>query len=187
MPSFETTTLTTARLRLRALVPADAAAMFAVFSDPEVVRYWSSTPWTEMETAHQFVASAEKDWLSGAGLRFGIEVAATGQLAGQVALHHFDQGNRRCEVGYALARQHWRKGYLTEALGAVLEHGFTALQLNRVEADIDPRNVASAKPLERLGFRQEGLLRERWIVGGEICDTSFYGLLLRDWTANGSR
>lgn len=187
MPSFESTTLTTGRLLLRALVPADAAAMFAVFSDPEVVRYWSSTPWTGMEKAHQFVANAEEDWLSGAGLRFGIEVAATGELAGQVALHHFDQDNRRCEVGYALARQHWRQGYLTEALGAVLEHGFTALDLNRVEADIDPRNAASAKPLERLGFRQEGLLRERWIVGGEICDTAFYGLLRRDWAAHGSR
>ena len=78
MASFESTTLTTGRLLLRALAPADAPAMFAVFSDPEVVRYWSSTPWTEMDKAHQFVASAEQDWLSGAGLRFGIEVAATG-------------------------------------------------------------------------------------------------------------
>jgi RimJ/RimL family protein N-acetyltransferase len=187
MASFESTSLTTGRLRLRALVPADAPAMFAVFSDPEVVRYWSSTPWTGIDKAQQYIASAQEDWLSGAGLRFGIEVAATGQLAGQIALHHFDRDNRRCEVGYALARQHWRKGYLTEALSAVLEHGFTALQLNRVEADIDPRNAASAKPLERLGFRHEGLLRERWIVGGEICDTAFYGLLRRDWEARGSR
>jgi RimJ/RimL family protein N-acetyltransferase len=187
MQSFESTTLTTGRLRLRALVPADAPALFAVFSDPEVVRYWSSTPWTELGKAQQYVASAEQDWLSGAGLRFGIEVAATGQLAGQIALHHFDRDNRRCEVGYALARQHWGQGYLTEALRAVLEHGFTALALNRVEADIDPRNAASARPLERLGFRQEGLLRERWIVGGEICDTAFYGLLRRDWVAHRSR
>lgn len=187
MPPFESTTLTTGRLRLRALVPADAPHLFALFSDPEVVRYWSSTPWTDMAQAHQYVASAEQDWLSGAGLRFGIEVAASGQLAGQIALHRFDRENRRCEVGYALARRHWRQGYLTEALGAVLAHGFTVLQLNRVEADIDPRNAASAKPLERLGFRQEGLLRERWIVGGEICDTAFYGLLLRDWALHGSR
>lgn len=187
MPSFESTTLTTGRLLLRALAPADAPDLFAVFSDPEVARYWSGTPWTDLEQALQYVANAEQDWLSGAGLRFGIEVAATGQLAGQIALHHFDRANRRCEVGYALARQHWRQGYLSEALGAVLAHGFTVLQLNRVEADIDPRNAASAKPLERLGFRQEGLLRERWIVGGEICDTAFYGLLRRDFAAHASR
>lgn len=181
MPSFETTSLATERLLLRALKPADAEAIFAMFSDPEVVRYWSSTPWTDMNQAREYIASAEQDLLSGSALRFGIEVAATGQLAGQIVLHHFDSGNRRCEVGYALAPAHWRKGYLTEALRAMLDYGFTALQLNRVEADIDPRNVASAKPLERLGFRQEGLLRERWIVGGEICDTAFYGLLKSDW------
>jgi RimJ/RimL family protein N-acetyltransferase len=187
MPAFETTSLVTERLLLRALTPGDAEALFAVFSNPEVVRYWSSTPWTEMEQAHKYIATAEQDLLSGSALRFGIEVAATGQLAGQIVLHHFDWGNRRCEVGYALARPHWRKGYLTEALGAMLEHGFSALQLNRVEADIDPRNAASAKPLERLGFRQEGLLRERWIVGGEICDTAFYGLLKSDWDGPGLR
>jgi RimJ/RimL family protein N-acetyltransferase len=163
------------------LTPDDAAELFAVFSDAEVVRYWSSTPWTEMEQAHQFIADAEQGLLSGSALRLGIQIAASGQLAGQIALHHFDSENRRCEVGYALARQHWRKGYLSEALSAMLEHGFTDLQLNRVEADIDPRNAASSKPLERLGFRQEGLLRERWIVGGEICDTAFYGLLKSDW------
>jgi RimJ/RimL family protein N-acetyltransferase len=116
-------------------------------------------------------------------LRLGLEVAATGQLIGQAALHHFDGQNRRCEVGYALGRAHWGKGYIGEALAAMLGHGFAELHLNRVEADIDPRNPASAKALVRLGFRHEGLLRERWIVNGEICDTAFYGLLKRDWDA----
>ena len=55
------------------------------------------------------------------------------------------------------------------------------MALNRVEADIDPRNEASARTLERLGFRREGLLRERWIVGDEVSDTALYGLLQRDW------
>jgi ribosomal-protein-alanine N-acetyltransferase len=79
------------------------------------------------------------------------------------------------------------KGYAIEALTALLAHGFAALDLNRVEADIDPRNGASARVLERLGFRHEGLLRERWIVGGQICDTAFYGLLRRDWDVRLSR
>lgn len=70
-----------------------------------------------------------------------------------------------------------------EALRALLDHGFGALQLNRIEADIDPRNAASACSLERLGFTREGLLRERWIVDGEVSDTSLYGLLARQWRA----
>jgi RimJ/RimL family protein N-acetyltransferase len=187
MPAFELTRFATERLLLRPLVAADAGALFAVFSDVEVTRYWSSPAWTDMEQAAQYIAGAEEGVSSGTTLRLGIEVAATGQLVGQVVLYSFDQQNRRCDVGYALARAHWGKGYLGEALAAMLEHGFAGLDLNRVEADIDPRNAASARALERLAFRHEGLLRERWIVGGELCDTAFYGLLRRDWQTRDSR
>jgi Acetyltransferase (GNAT) domain len=68
-----------------------------------------------------------------------------------------------------------------EALQAILEFGFGELDLNRIEADIDPRNGASARTLERLGFTKEGYLRERWIVGDEVSDTALYGLLRREW------
>jgi RimJ/RimL family protein N-acetyltransferase len=68
-----------------------------------------------------------------------------------------------------------------EALQALLEFGVGELDLNRIEADIDPRNSASARTLERLGFTKEGYLRERWIVGDEVSDTAIYGLLRREW------
>jgi len=187
MPVFDTTSFDTARLRLRPLAPVDAAALFAVFSDPEVMRYWSGPPWTSMQQAHAYIEEAAQDLLDGAMLRLGIEVAATGELAGQATLRHFDKQNRRCEVGYALGRSHWGKGYLGEALEALLAYGFAQLNLNRVEADVDPRNLASARLLLRQSFRHEGLLRERWIVAGEVCDTDFYGLLRSDWDKRASR
>jgi RimJ/RimL family protein N-acetyltransferase len=68
-----------------------------------------------------------------------------------------------------------------EALLALLDFGFGELDLNRIEADIDPRNSTSARTLERLGFTREGYLRERWIVGDEVSDTALYGLLRREW------
>jgi len=68
-----------------------------------------------------------------------------------------------------------------EALQELLEFGVGELDLNRIEADIDPRNSASARTLERLGFTKEGYLRERWIVGDEVSDTAIYGLLRREW------
>jgi RimJ/RimL family protein N-acetyltransferase len=72
-----------------------------------------------------------------------------------------------------------------EALLALLNHGFTDWGLNRVEADIDPRNLGSARVLERLGFRREGLLRQRWIVGDEVSDSAWYGLLRSEWRGAG--
>ena len=68
-----------------------------------------------------------------------------------------------------------------EALRGFIDYAFGVLAMNRIEADIDPRNARSAKSLERLGFVKEGFLRERWIVAGEVSDTALYGLLRRDW------
>jgi [ribosomal protein S5]-alanine N-acetyltransferase len=73
---------------------------------------------------------------------------------------------------------------MTEAASAPIEHAFGALNMRRIEADIDPRNVASARLLERLGFVREGLLRERWLVGEEVSDSLLYGLLERDRRTN---
>lgn len=177
MPQLTPTILTTERLALRWIDEADAGAQFAVFSDPEVTRYWSRGPWTDPAQAREWIARTLADYRDGTGLRFAVVLAASGETVGNVSLHAFSDQSRRCEVGYALARAHWGKGYATEALAALLDHGFDQLNLNRVEADIDPRNVASARVLERLGFRKEGLMPERWIVQGEMADTAYYGLL----------
>ena len=74
----------------------------------------------------------------------------------------------------------------TKALVALLGLGFDELGLNRVEADVDPRNLASVRSLERLGFRQEGHLRERWIVTA-VSDSGLYGLLAREWAPGAAR
>jgi RimJ/RimL family protein N-acetyltransferase len=70
---------------------------------------------------------------------------------------------------------------MAEALQALLAYCFEALDLRRIEADVDPRNAASIQTLERLGFQREGFLRERWEVDGEIQDALFYGLLREEW------
>jgi RimJ/RimL family protein N-acetyltransferase len=104
-----------------------------------------------------------------------------GALIGNCTLFALNAQCRRAELGYVLGSRQWGQGFMHEALQALLGHGFAELDLNRVEADIDPRNEASARSLRRLGFAQEGYLRERWIVGGEVSDTALYGLLRQDW------
>lgn len=118
---------------------------------------------------------------AGEYLRLGIERLEDHVLIGTVTLFNLDKQCRRAEIGYGMAYPAWGKGYMHEALSALLDFGFSELKLNRVEADIDPRNLASAKSLERLGFNREGYLRERWIVDGVVSDTALYGLLVREW------
>lgn len=187
MPSYPTPILTTNRLTLRPLTMMDAADLYAVFSDPAVVRYWSAEPWTSIASAEAAIGQALDAYREQSEVRFGIELAETGALIGTVGLHHIFPQNRRCEIGYALGSPHWGKGYATEALGAALDYGFHELRLNRVEADIDPRNVASGSVLERMGFRKEGYMPERWFVHGEMADTINYGLLRSYWDLNSKR
>ena len=181
MSAFPDLPLRTERLLLRPLVEADAQALFEIFSDPAVMRYWSSAPWTDLAQAEAQIARAQADYAAGSALRWAVVRRDTGEMIGNVNLYSFFDANRRCDIGYALARAHWGQGLLGEALAAALAHGFETLNLNRVEADIDPRNRASARALERLGFQCEGRLRERWIVAGEVSDSDLYGLLARDW------
>jgi RimJ/RimL family protein N-acetyltransferase len=181
MPTLSPVELVTPRLTLRWLDERDCAAHYAVFSDPEVTRYWSRGPWTSLDQAREHIAATRAAYADGSGMRLGIERIDTGELIGNATLHHFVDDSRRCELGYALARAHWGRGYVSEALRALLGYGFAALDLNRVEADIDPRNGASARVLVKLGFRKEGYMPERWIVQGEPADTVYYGLLRRHW------
>ena len=183
MPSFSDVTLQTARLVLRMPVPADADAVFAMRADPVVQRYGSHPPWTDRQTAVDWIARNAKWMEDGESAQFMIERREDGVVVGSCTLFHLDLPCRRAEVGYALALPEWGKGYANEAVGAMLDWGFDHLDLNRVEADIDPRNVPSARALERLGFTHEGHLRERWIVDGEVSDSWLYGLLAREWRA----
>lgn len=181
MPAFDQLKLTTARLLLRPLQPSDAEPLFAILSDPRVMRYWSHPPWASVDQALELIAKDQRALPAGEHIRLGVELLETGELIGLCTLFNFSAQCRRAEIGYGMSRSFWGLGYMHEALAALLEFGFRELDFNRVEADIDPRNVASARSLERLGFLREGHLRERWIVDGEVSDSSLYGLLRGDW------
>lgn len=180
MHSFTKIQLPTKRLSLRPLRASDAQAIFELFTDPDVLRYWG-TPWTSIDSADDFIAKESEAMSTGKHVRLGIELKESGKLIGVCNLFNLSASSRRAEVGYCLAKTAWRQGYITESLTALLDYGFQVLDLNRVEADIDPRNVASAKSVEAQGFVQEGYLPERWILNGEFSDSLMYGLLRSRW------
>lgn len=183
MPSFADLTLRTTRLDLRPLAPIDAEALFALKSDALVQRYGSHTPWTDLQQAIDYIDRDRRSMADGQHVQFAVVRREDDAMLGTCTLYQLDAQCRRADVGYALLPSAWGRGYANEAVTALLDWGFETLALNRVEADIDPRNAASARALERLGFTREGHLRERWIVGGEVGDSLIYGLLAREWKA----
>ena len=175
-------TLTGARVQLRPHRASDADDLFAVHSDPRVMRYWSHAPWTDRAQAAARIAQLARD-RANAEFYTWANTLADDRLIGTVSLFAINRGQRRGEVGYALAARAWGQGYATEGLRLAIAYAFGALGLERLEADIDPRNAASCRLVERVGFRREGLLRQRWRVGDEITDSAIYGLLRAEYAA----
>jgi ribosomal-protein-alanine N-acetyltransferase len=98
-------------------------------------------------------------------------------VIGTCTLASISRAHQRAELGYAIVRSHWRQGYASEVATAMVRFAFNTLDLHRLEADVDPRNIPSTHVLERLGFRKEGYLRERYHMNGEIQDAVLFGLL----------
>ena len=184
MQPFDTLTLDTPRLHLRPLAAADAAALYRMHADPQVMRYWSTPPWAGIEQAEAMIDTDREALPAGRHLRLALTLRGGDDvLVGTGSLFSFHEASRRAEIGYVLAREVWGRGLMHEALTALVGFAFETLNLNRLEADVDPRNTASVKSLARLGFVQEGFLRERWIVGDEVSDTALFGLLRSAWAA----
>ncbi|WP_028645182.1 GNAT family N-acetyltransferase [Nocardioides sp. URHA0020] len=179
--SLTTPTLRTARLRLRPFTGADADDVFALQSDSHVLRFWDAPPWTDRVRAERFLTASRELAEHGGGARVAVERAEDAVFLGWCSLSRWNPTYRSAALGYCLGQAAWGHGYATEAAGALLAWVYDELDLNRVQAETDTRNAASARVLEKLGFLREGTLREDCVVGGEVSDSWVYGLLRRDW------
>ncbi len=181
MQSFDKTILETERLLIRPLVESDADSLYSVYSNPDTMKYWSTLPWSELNEAKELIQKDIEALRAGLHLRLGIETKNKNALIGTCSLFSFNEQCKRAEIGYILARKFWGQGFMKETLTALIDYAFNNLLLHRIEADVDPRNISSAKILNRLGFCKEGHLRERWIVNEAILDSDLFGLLRSEW------
>ena len=179
-------TIDAPRARLRWLTEADVDALYAVFSDRQMMRYWSSPAMTGRAEAENYPRRIHEGFGAKSLFQWGIERKEDRRVIGTCTLFHLDSANAKAELGYVLGSAYWGKGYMMEALTALLDFAFATLGLRRLEADVDPRNGNSLRILGKLGFQREGLLRERWNVAGEIQGTVFCGLLAKEWQARTS-
>lgn len=146
-------TLTGPHLVLRQLAERDLPALYAVFSDPLVMRYWSHPPLASPADAAWYFANLEAGRRDRRFWQWGIAVRDEDTVIGTVSLFGADAARRRAELGYAIASARWRRGHASEAVHLAIAHAAGALGLRTLRADVDPRNLASRGLLETLGFR----------------------------------
>lgn len=156
-PAFAAfTSLETARLRLRPVVPADAPAITPLASEWEVARHTARIPHPYPEGgAGHWIALASGERAEGRGLALAIEERATGRLVGCIGLETGD-GEDRLEIGYWIGRPFWGQGYATEAAGALTDWVFTVPGVRTVHAGVHLGNPASVRVLEKAGYIRAG-------------------------------
>jgi RimJ/RimL family protein N-acetyltransferase len=175
--------ITTARLVIRMMRDADAPALLAYRNDPAVAEFqdWE-LPYTEAMAADLIAAQAGDDGPAD-GRFVQLAVESDGVVVGDLAVGLFDSA-RQATIGYSIMSQHQRRGYATEAVGAVVD-GLFAAGLHRIVATADPANAASRGLLQKLGFRHEGRSIESAFVRGAWMDDDRFALLQSEHSAAG--
>lgn len=173
-------TINTERLHLRPIQSADAAAVFAYRSDAHTNRYQGFIP-KELKDVDAFIAKNPRSWNErDTWFQLVLMERESNTLIGDLGVHFLADG-LQCELGCTLHIEWQGKGFANEAMKAVISHLFTDLGKHRITASVDPKNEASIRMLERLGFRKEAYFKESILHNGEWVDDVVFGMLQREW------
>ena len=177
--------VTTPRLLIRPLTPADADGLLAYRSIPDVCRYVPFGPQTREELLERITTRWTRTELTAEGqvVILGVQVRDTGALAGDVMLAWHSWEHSCGEIGCVFNPDLSGRGYATEALDALLRLGFEGLGLHRIIARIDERNGPSIRMVRRLGMRQEARLVENELFKGEWTTELDFAILAQEWQA----
>ena len=169
------------RLHLRPLAPGDAEPLYAqVEAERERLAEW--LPWAARQSlagTRSFIAETRAQEQRGDG--FQAAVVRDGEIAGVAGYHRIDRLNRSTSIGYWLASRHEGEGVMSAAVRALVDHAFGAWGLHRVAIEAAVANRRSRAIPERLGFSEEGVLRESELVGDRFLDAALYSLLASEW------
>jgi [ribosomal protein S5]-alanine N-acetyltransferase len=183
MPLRTPVAIQTARLIVRPVAAEDLPELLAVNGDDEVTRFLPYPSWRSLADGQAWFERMSMLGARGESAQYVIVERRSRLAIGTCLLFRHEESSARAEVGYVLGRKYWRGGYMTEALAGLVDSAFGALALRRLEAEVDPQNLASRRLLEKSGFTAEGLLRQRWVDKGVAHDTIIYGLLRDEWRA----
>ncbi len=178
---MEFETLTTERLILRKSTPEVYSFIFNNYTDDELKLFLGITTDDELNLEKNKFAGGYTTYRI-SFLFFHIIDKNTNQTIGGCGFHNWYAQHSRSEMGYHISSDdHKRKGFMTEAVKAVIDYGFNNMGLNRIEAIISPNNIASLKTIEKFNFKKEGYLKEHYFSNGVLEDSLIFGLLKSEY------
>ena len=179
-----TKVLETERLLLRPWKESDAEEAFAHWMhDPEVTKYLTWTPHTDVSFTHVLLRAWEKQSKASDCYHWAIVLKEGNILIGDVMVDHADGYQESGSVGYCLGKAWWGKGFMTEALSEVLRYCFEEVGFYRINGSHAAKNIGSSRVMEKCGLRYEGTRRKyfRMLSTGEWVDIVVRGILREDY------
>ena len=174
--------LETDRLILRRFTPDDAQAMYENWaSDPDVTRYLTWQPYENRETADYVIGLWVNDYQNEKNYQWAIESKELSAPIGSIAAVEMNEDVESVEIGYCIGKRWWHKGFMTEALSAVICFFFEEVGASRVCACHDPQNPRSGSVMKKCGMQYEGTLRSVGRNNQGVCDASYYSILKSDY------
>jgi ribosomal-protein-alanine N-acetyltransferase len=172
IPSLETE-----RTLLRKLKIEDLNDKFNYCSDQEVSKYTTWQSHQTLEDTRKFIEFVLKAYQNQEVAPWGIEDKRTNRLIGTCGFVYWNITHSRAELGYALSREYWNQGYMSEVARKIIDFGFNEMNLVRIEARCHLQNIGSARVMEKAGMEFEGILRKQIFTKGEFQDVKIYSII----------
>ena len=173
--------LETERLTLRKMRMSDGPDVYRYACDPEVARHVLWEAHRSLWETRSYIRYLLYQYRNGEPGSWAIVLKETGKVVGTIGYMGYSRDNSTVEVGYSLARAHWGKGLMTEALTAVIAETFRTLKLHRIEAMHFTDNPASGRVMAKCGMQHEGHMRQRICCKGVFRDVEMWAILRSDW------
>ena len=169
------------KITIRKLKKSDALSIYQNAKHSDIARYTTIPHPYKLKDAEDFIKMTHRKIRKKESCELGIELKETGQVIGAVSLMNIDHKNKNAEIGYWLGKEYWGRKIMKEAVSLILGFGFKQLRLARIYARVIHPNAASARLLEKQGFKYEGLLRKVTLREDKWMDELRYSILKEEF------
>ncbi len=167
--------LETPLLQFKQMVMEDVQAIHTYASDEDVSRFIGWPLMKSIEETEDFVTEMMAKEVSGTHIYANIIEKRTNEVIGTVMIFNIDPIANKAEVGYVFRKDTWGRGYCSEALEKICDHGFKVLDLHKIHAQVTDSNIGSSRVLEKNKFIKEGHLKDHYYIDNQYFDCLLYG------------
>ena len=176
-PEFESE-----RLLFRKFLLSDAKDLLLIRSNDDVMRFMDVPRHNSISDSEKLIQLIDESYKKESGIDWSIIEKHSNSFIGYIGFIRIFPEHCRAEIGYALKREYWGKGYMYETINRIVRFGFENMKLHSIEANVNPENERSKKVLEKIGFKKEAYFRENYLFDGKFLDSIIYSLLEKDLT-----